>query len=167
MEIVEKEIGSVIEIEENIKMMKMPKVMGKNYTDLFDYLRDCNVNKNDTTMPYTRYVNIDWDQQTNRSVFGNFIDVFTKKWHFFTGIPATKKLENKDRIKSNSFKNQKYLRTIHFGPYQKVGNTYGEMWKYSVENGLKLKSESFEFYKNDPTTVKKEEIETEVLIPIV
>ena len=40
------------------------------------------------------------------------------------------------------------------------------MYAYMNENKLIPENESFEFYLNDPHKVKKEELETEVLIPI-
>ena len=76
------------------------------------------------------------------------------------------KLSDKEEFISRRFTKRNYLRAMHYGPYQKVSETYRKMWNYANENKLKLENESFEFYLNDPTTVKKENIETEVLIGI-
>ena len=55
---------------------------------------------------------------------------------------------------------------MHIGPYQKVGETYKKMVKFAKENNLALENESIEYYLNDPSTVTKDKLETEVLIPI-
>jgi len=59
-----------------------------------------------------------------------------------------------------------YLRAIHIGPYQKIGDTYRKMIEYSNENNLKVKNESIEFYLNDPKTTQNSNLETELLIPL-
>ena len=44
--------------------------------------------------------------------------------------------------------------------------TYKKMIKWVDENDLKVKNESIEIYLNDPGDTKKEDLETEVLIPL-
>ena len=167
MNIIDRSIGYVVEIEQKVSTMKMPKTMGEDYKSIFKYLKENGIEPSDSTMPYTRYLDIDWDSQMNKGALANFIELFTKKWHFFDGVQSTKKLPEKDDFVTKRFTKRKYLRAMHYGPYQKVSDTYRKMWQFALENKLKLENESFEFYLNDPSTVKKEEIETEVLIPII
>lgn len=166
MKIIEKTIGYVIEIERRISILKMPKTMGEDYKSIFKYLEENGVETSTDTMPYTRYLDIDWSSQMKKGALANFIDVFTKKWHFHDGVQSPQKLSDKEEFISRRFTKRKYLRAMHYGPYKKVSETYRKMWNYAKENKLKLENESFEFYLNDPTTVKKEDIETEVLIGI-
>ena len=118
------------------------------------------------SMPYARYINVNWEKQVNRSTIGNIIDIFTKKWHFFTGVPTVVKLEGKGRLTPSAIRKRKYIKTIHYGPYQKIGDTYKKMFIFSQENNLKLENESIEYYTNDPSKVEKANIQTEVLIGI-
>lgn len=166
IKIIENEIGYVIEIEENVSMFKMPKLMGQNYKTIFAYFAEKGIQNSEDTIPYTRYLDIEWEKQMKRGAIGNMVDAFTKNWHFHVGVPSTKKLGNKDRMISNKISQKKYIGTMHYGPYQKVGNTYKKMWKFAQDNNLKIDNESIEYYLNDPTTVTKDKIETEVLIGI-
>jgi len=167
MNVIERSIGYVIEIERLVSMMKMPKMMGQDYKAIFKYLDENGIEPSDKTMPYTRYLDVDWESQMKKGALANFIEVFTKKWHFQDGIQSSKKLADKGEFVSRRITKKQYLRSMHYGPYQKVSETYKKMWKFAQENKLKLENESIEFYLNDPTKVTKEEIETEVLIPIV
>jgi len=164
IEIIEKEIGHVIEIEESVPMTKMPTVMKKNFTVIKAYLD--NNNMECIEAPYAKYLDIDWDAQMKKGFLTNFIEVFTKKWHFTTGFVITDKMKGSDKMESNFIQNQKYIQTLHLGNYRKVGNTYKRLYAFAKKNNLKLVGISYEFYINDPKKVKKDELETRVLIPI-
>jgi effector-binding domain-containing protein len=166
MNIINRSLGYVVEIERQVSVMKMSKIMAEDYKAIFKYLKENGIEPNEKTMPYTRYLDIDWESQMKKGTLANFIDVFTKKWHFQDGIQSPRKITNKNDFVSRRFTKRKYLRAMHYGTYQKVSDTYKKMWKFAQDNRLKLKNESFEFYLNDPTKVKKEEIETEILIPL-
>lgn len=167
IEIIDREVGNVVEIERTVSMMKMPKIMGQDYKAIFKYLGENDIEQSIKTMPYTRYLDIDWESQMKKSGFANFIEIFTKKWHFQDGVQSPTKLESSGEFVSSKFNKKKYLRAMHYGPYQKVSDTYRKMWNYAQEQNIKLAGESIEFYLNDPTTVTKDKIETEVLIEIV
>lgn len=163
--IVEKSFGFSLEIEERAGMMKLPKILGEDYGVICDVLKDngaeCEV------PPYTRYIDIDWDEQMTQSKWKMLLDVFTKKWHFYAGIPSSKELESTGRMVKNEFTSRRYIYCKHFGPYQKVGETYTRMVVWARENGYMVKSESMEFYLNDPQTVSTNELETDLYIPVV
>ncbi len=164
IEIVEKEIGFVIEIEEKASTFKLPLVMGKDLKQISEYLKENNVNSKNA--PYARYLDINWDVQTQKGMLANLIDLFTKKWHFLNGFTTPTKLEAKDNMKTDLIKLNKYVQTTHLGPYQKVGDTYKKMYAWAKGQNLELVGESIEFYLNDPRETKKEFLETLVLIPI-
>ncbi len=164
IEVIEKEIGNALEIYEEIKMMEMPKVMGADYKKILEHLK--NNNSEMLGAPYARYIGVDWEVETNKGFFGILKDVFTKKWKIQIGMVSSKKLTENGNIKPIVHENKKYVKTIHKGPYQKVGATYKALFNYIKENNLDPENESFEFYLNDPGKVSKEELETEVLIPV-
>ena len=164
IEIIEKENGNALEIYEEISMMQMSKVMGSDYTKILDYLKSQNSEM--LGAPYARYLDIDWEKETNKGFFGILKDIFAKKWKIQIGMISSGKLDAKENIKPAVYENKKYVKTIHKGPYQKVGATYKALYAYIKENNLNPENESFEFYLNDPKETKKEELETEVLIPL-
>jgi len=92
--------------------------------------------------------------------------MFTKKWNMLIGFPVKEKTEGEGNIKSGSIEKGRFVKAIHRGPYQKVGETYKLMTDYIKKENFKIKNESIEYYLNDPKTTKKEDLETIVLIPI-
>ncbi len=164
IEIIEKKIGNVIEIEERQPMWKMGSTFSRNYGLIMEHSK---ANDAELDIPYARYLNIDWQGEMAKGKLVVFIGAFTKKWHFQVGIPISKEISSKEPMKYRYIENKKYVKTIHHGPYHKVGDTYRKMYNWAVAQQLSLGSESIEFYLNDPSEVKKESLETMVLIPIV
>jgi len=164
IEIIKKEIGDVLEIEERTPMWKMPSAMGRDFTLILEHLNSRGVECREA--PYTRYLNIDWDFEMKLSAFANFIRIFTKKWHFKVGMPVSSKIEGVNNMIDRRIQNKKYIKTTHYGPYQKVGETYKKMYTWSKTQNLSFENESLEFYLNDPRETSKESLETMVLIPL-
>jgi effector-binding domain-containing protein len=156
IEIIEKEIGDVIEIEERVPVWKMPSVMSKDFKLILEHLKSKGVDCKEA--PYARYLNIDWDYEMRKGAFANFIRVFTKQWHFQAGIPTSTKIEGADNLIDRQIRNKKYVKTIHHGPYQKVGITYKRMYTWAKSQNLSFENESMEFYLNDPRDTKKESL---------
>ncbi|MCI0471756.1 MAG: GyrI-like domain-containing protein [Candidatus Aminicenantes bacterium] len=55
---------------------------------------------------------------------------------------------------------------LHIGPYQELGKAYDKVLKYIDENGYKIVTATYERYLNDPGSVKPEEIQTEIIVPV-
>ena len=164
IEIIEKEIGDVIEIEELVPVWKMPSAMGRDFNLILEYLKSKGVDCKEA--PYARYLDIDWELEMKKGTFANFISMFTKQWHFQAGMPISKKIEGKDSMVERQIQNKKYIKTIHYGPYQKVGSTYKKMYDWAMTQNLSFENESIELYLNDPKDTKKESLKTMVLIPV-
>ncbi len=164
IEIIEKEISDVIEIEERAPMWKMPSAMARDFTLILELLKSKGIDCKEA--PYARYLDIDWDLEMKKGVFVNFIGMFTKPWHFQAGMHVSSKIEGADNLVCRTIKKQKYVKTIHYGPYQKVGATYKKMYIWAKAQKLSLENESMEFYLNDPKNTEKNSLETMVLIPI-
>ena len=164
-EIVEKEIGPVVEIEENVKVWQMPKTFGRYYEAINNYLLSHDAKC--SAMPYARYVDMDWEIEVNRGTLGNLIAVLFKRWHFYAGLPSTKMLPSSGEFKAQEMKTQKYARALHKGPYKDVGPIYKALFEWARTQNVRLKNEAMEFYLNDPSEVKAEDIETEIYIPLI
>jgi hypothetical protein len=65
-EIVEREIGPVIGIEETAPIWQMAKVMGRDFGRLMDHIKSQNGKHADA--PYIHYVDIDWKKQLNKGM---------------------------------------------------------------------------------------------------
>ena len=164
-EIIEKTIGPVIEIEENVCVWRMPATFARDYKDISDYLTSQDAECVD--MPYARYQDMDWELELNRGKLATFFSMLTKKWHFFVGMPTSKTLPGEGGFKSQILASQRYARAVHRGPYQQCGATYKALYDWVKSQGLSLKNEAIEFYVNDPHEVDKADIETVILIPIL
>ena len=161
-EIIEKEIGNVVEIEETVSMMKLPTVMGNDFKRIMEYIKSNN--SECTGAPYARYLDIDWEKQTSKSMLANIFDAFTKKWHFMVGVPSSTQLAGEEELKPKYIETQNYAKAIHIGPYQKVGKTYKNLYAWIKAQNLSAVGESIEIYINNPRETKKEDLETIVLI---
>jgi len=159
IELIEKEIGLVAEIEENTYVWKMPSVMSKNFDRLTKLVSDAE-------MPYARYVEFDWEKELEKGMIENLLGMFFKKWHFFTGIHTNTQIDNSSDLLSHRIEKRRYVKATHYGPYHQVSHTYRQIVDWANEHDLVLDNESIEFYLNDPREVGKERTETMVLIPV-
>ena len=163
-EVIEKAFGPVVEIEERVKMWRMPSTFGRDYKRIAGYAAthgaDC------VDMPYARYEGMDWDRELNRGKLSTLLALLTKTWHFFAGMPVSKRLPSEGDLKSQVLESQRYVRAVHKGPYQECGATYKALRDWAVSQGLSLKNVAIECYVNDPREVDKADIETVILIPV-
>jgi effector-binding domain-containing protein len=164
IELIEKELGDVIEIEEKVPLWKMPSVMKRDFQCILDYVKskgeDCK------EVPYARYLNVDWELEMKKSVLANIVGMFTKKWHFQAGVPVSSNVKGVNHLIGRKIPIQKYIKTIHSGPYQNVGTTYKKMYTWAKSQSLSLMNESIELYLNDPSVTPKDALQTMVLIPV-
>lgn len=164
-EIIEKEIGSVIGIERTISMLKMASTMGKDFTELMELVSG--LETENESIPFSRYYDVDWESQMNNGFLKNLIEIFTKKWHFSCCVPVRENMEGIEKYNKETIERGKYLKTMHYGAYHKVADTYKKMYNYAKSNNLNLVGESYEFYLNSPKEVSSKELQTEILIPIL
>lgn len=163
-EIVEKAFGPVIEIEEYVRVWRMPATFGRDYQRIVEYLATQGVECTD--MPYARYQDMSWEQELNRGKLATLISMLVKKWHFYAGMPTSKPLPGEGELRSRVLENRRYARAVHRGPYQQCGSTYRALYDWVKSQGLSLKEEAIECYVNDPHEVDKADLETVILIPI-
>lgn len=163
-EIIEQEIGPVIEIEERVPVWRMPATFGRDFKRIAEYLTSQNAEV--VGMPYARYQDMNWDVELNRGKLSTFFSLFTKKWHFFVGMPSSKELDEKDVLKAKVLTKKTYVKGVHYGPYKECGATYKALYEWTKNKDIALKNEAIESYVNDPSEVDESEIETIILIPV-
>jgi len=76
------------------------------------------------------------------------------------------KIEGTGNLIDRQIQTKQYVKTFHYGPYQKVGATYKKMYAWAKAKDLSFENESIEFYLNDPRGTKKESSKTMALIPV-
>jgi AraC family transcriptional regulator len=56
--------------------------------------------------------------------------------------------------------------TVHKGPFDEVGKTYGMLWEWMNANGYEIVGPSEEVYFSDPCTTPPHELTTEIRFPV-
>lgn len=80
--------------------------------------------------------------------------------------PIADKIPESDEITCYTLLGGKMVKTIHKGPYEDCGPTYEKLFAWLEEKGMKIVGPTRERYLNDPREVTKEEILTEIYVPI-
>jgi len=163
-EIIEKEFGPVIEIEERASMWRMPATFGRDYALISNYIESQGSSIRD--MPYARYLDIDWEAEITMGFFSQLLRILSAKWHFQVGMPTASELAGEGTLVSRVHSKRRYARTIYRGPYKGVGRTYKSMILWLKAQGLEADGESIESYLNSPQEVKQQELKTEIMIPL-
>lgn len=60
----------------------------------------------------------------------------------------------------------RFAKVLHRGPYERCEATYDRLYAWLAERGLGIAGPIREYYLNDPSEVRPEEILTEILAPI-
>jgi AraC family transcriptional regulator len=63
---------------------------------------------------------------------------------------------------------RRYACTVHTGPYERLGDTWARfMGEWIPANGLRIADgESYELYLNDPARTPKDQLRTEICVPV-
>lgn len=154
-----------LEIARNAPMWKIPKLLGDDFPRIEKHITEKDGAR--TGSPYVRYLEIDWPEMRNCGPLKMVWKMLTSKQPMRIGMAVEAPVEGNDEIETVAIESQMCLRTIHKGPYQKVGDTYEEIVDWAEANKVELANHTMENYINDPTTVAKEDIETLILIPVV
>jgi effector-binding domain-containing protein len=163
-EIIEKAIGPVIEIEENIPVWRMPATFSRDYKRIAEYIKSQGTEI--SGIPYARYQDMDWERELNRSKLSILFSMFNQKWHFFVGMPTPTIVPGQGEFNSRVLQQQRFASAVHRGPYQQCTKTYKALYEWVKSQGLSIADEAIECYLNDPREVAKSDIKTLILIPL-
>jgi len=165
IEIVHRESQPALAIKAEAASVKLPMIMGKAYGRIMAYMQTKGIEMSDA--PYTLYQDIDWEQAGQASGLKALFAMFTNKWKMEIGVPVARDTAGEGEVITTSIPAGRYLKTLHLGPYAKVAEAYARLSAHAREQGLRLAPYSLERYLNDPQTVSKDELETEVLIALL
>jgi len=164
--IIEKEARHALAISDIVGTMKLGKVMRPAYEEIMAAINEQGIDLAPEDVPFTLYRNIDWDSFDKKGVLATIKVMFFHKWDIQMGIPCPESAKASGRIASLTLDAGKFIRTIHKGPYMKVGDAYNKIKAFAKQENLNLKDYSVEFYLNNPREVAETDIETEVLVPV-
>jgi effector-binding domain-containing protein len=164
IEVIERHADGTLEIRATAAVFKMPMVIGSSLKKIVSLINEHSTIPSGA--PFVRYVNFSWDKLNNEGKFMSFIRMFTRKWEMHIGFPIVLDITPTGEIQKGLIPKGKYVKSIHRGPYKKIGVTYKSMNEWIKKEGLSVKNEAIEFYLNDPRIVKKEDLVTEILIPL-
>ena len=153
-----------LEVVRNAPMWKIPKELGDAFPLIDKHITAQGGSR--AGAPYVRYMEIDWQQMRHCGPLRMLWQMLTSKQLMRIGMAVEGPVAGDGDIEAVAIDAQNCVRTIHRGPYQKVGDTYKEIVDWAEANNVELADHTMENYINDPTTVAKEDIETLILIPV-
>jgi effector-binding domain-containing protein len=81
-------------------------------------------------------------------------------------IPISRDIDETEDMKIYELPGGKMAKTVHKGAYDSMDNTYENLFNWIEQNGKTTSGPIREAYINDPSEVPKEEILTEIYVPI-
>jgi len=146
-ELSEQKAQPVLSIRARTAVENLPKVIGKSYGKIMQYLAELGEQPADA--PYTAYYNLDMKD----------LDVEM-------GFPVAKPLPAKGEIGSGEIPQGKYVSCMYKGAYSQMEQPYNEMFKWIAENGYEPKGVYYEYYYNSPNEVPEGELLTKIAMPL-
>jgi len=86
------------------------------------------------------------------------------KW--LIGFPVQNDAAVKEPLKKAEFKYEKVAYYLYKGPFEKIGDAFGLIFKFIGENGYKPAGPVMERYLDDPSSTKPEDLRTEIIVPV-
>ena len=142
-----------LEIAGDAPMWKIPKLLGENFPRIDKHIDAQGGSR--TGSPYVRYMEIDWQHMRHCGPLRMLWKMLTSTQPMRIGMTVEAPLDSDGDIEAISIEPQPCVRTIHRGPYQKIGDTYKEIVDWAEANNVELANHTMENYINDPTTVAR------------
>jgi effector-binding domain-containing protein len=165
IEIVQRQSQPSLAVKATVATFRMPMIMGKAYGSIMAHMQAKGIEMSGA--PYTLYQDIDWQAAGQSKGLSAFFKMFTQKWKMEIGVPVAVDTAGEGEVIPATIPAGRYLKTLHRGPYAKVSEAYDRLMAYAHNNSLKLGPYSLELYLNDPESVPKEQLETEVMIALL
>jgi len=82
-------------------------------------------------------------------------------------VPVTGRLEVDEGFEVKTLPPAKVMSALHKGPFNRVGETWGRLFKHVSDKGLRPSGKARELYLSDPARTPESELLTEVQVPVV
>lgn len=83
------------------------------------------------------------------------------------GFPFAQKLRGEGELLPGEIPGGKAAGCLHVGPYDQLGAAYEALQKWLEANCYTPSGVAYEFYLNDPQTTPPDELQTEVVFPLL
>lgn len=147
-ELVEKPAQPVLSVRTHTTVQNLPQFCGKAYKMVAQYLGQ--MGEQPASAPFAIYYNMDMQN----------LDVEA-------GFPVSKKFPGKDEVKAGEIAAGKYVSCVFVGPYDKSEPAYTALTQFAAEKGYKPSGVAYEFYLNDPANTPSEQLQTQIMFPLV
>ena len=158
-----REAQPVFETATETRLWKIPVALAKGFAKANGAIDAAGATRVD--MPYARYLEIDW-ATLNGSALQQFLDFLFRKQKMMIGLRLAKGAGSSGEAFGTEIPAGRYVTTIHRGAYHKVGDTYGKIVEWAARHNVELQDNSIEHYIDDPTEVPKDQVRTEVFVPV-
>lgn len=145
--VITRETQKVMSVRTRCSVQELPDTIGKIYKNIYEYLME--LKKEPSDAPFVGYFNMDM----------NDLDVEI-------GYPVSEAIKEKNNMKMSEIPSGKYATTFHKGSYSELPKAYESLMKWMEENGCIPMEIGYEVYLNDPSVVKKEDLETAIYLSI-
>lgn len=143
-EIEERKAQDVLSVRIKTSVQDLPKVMGKIYGNIAQYLGK--IGEFPAGPPFAAYYNMDMQN----------LDIEI-------GFPISKKLPNKEDIKTREIPSGKFATCLYTGPYSEIEPAYNELFQWIIDNGYEATGIAYEVYLDDPAQTPPEELKTQIM----
>ena len=95
-----------------------------------------------------------------------YFDMGPEEFTFECAIPVPTPFEASGEVAASSVGGGEAAFTIHVGPYDTIGETWGALTAWVAEQGRTLAGPGWESYLEEPGQVPDDELRTEIYLPV-
>lgn len=140
----------VLSIRTKTSVQELPQLLGASYGAIAQYLGS--LGENPAGAPFVAYYNMDMQDMQDLDVE--------------IGFPVSKPLAGKDNIQPGKVFGGKVGTCLYVGPYSDCKPAYEALTQFIKDKGHEPTGVAYEFYLNDPATVKPDELQTQIYFPL-
>lgn len=129
--LVEIEEQDYLGIREVVEVSAIPTKIGELYGELFGFIGMKGI-------------------QLAGPPFAYYHSFSPKKIDMECGVPVSMPISEEGRIQAGKLPSGNALRAVHFGPYDRLVETYNAMMAYAKEMDIDLEEAMWEYYLTDP-----------------
>jgi effector-binding domain-containing protein len=126
----------------------LPEIFGKTFAAIAQYL--AGIGEEPAGPPYAAYYNMDMQD----------LDVEI-------GFSVAKPLPSKGEIQSGQIPGGKFAACLYTGPYSDIEPVYTALSAWIKEQDLVVTGVAYELYLNDPAHTPPQQLQTQILFPLV
>jgi effector-binding domain-containing protein len=147
-ELLERPTQASLSIRTRTSVGDLPEVLAKAFGTIAGYLGE--IGDEPAGPPFTAYYNMDMQD----------LDVEI-------GFPVSNQLPGREEISAGEIPGGKYATCLYTGPYKDIEPAYTALSEWIKAQGYEATGAAYELYLNDPSQTPPEELQTQILFPLV